>query len=92
VNGSTVPGELLAAANIAAAKLLFVAIPDGFEAGQYVAQARAANPNIQIVARAHTDAEVEHLQKLGATTIIMAERQIARAMIEGAFLAPAGPS
>jgi hypothetical protein len=31
-----------------------IAIPEAFEAGQIVQQARAANPKIQIIARAHT--------------------------------------
>jgi CPA2 family monovalent cation:H+ antiporter-2 len=47
-----------------------------------VQQARAANPQIQIIARAHFDAEVEHLARLGADIAIMGEREIARGMIE----------
>ncbi|MDU1048623.1 MAG: hypothetical protein E7A45_11565, partial [Staphylococcus epidermidis] len=35
-----------------------------------------------IVARAHSDAEVEHLKSLGADVVIMGEREIARGMIE----------
>jgi len=38
--------------------------------------------DIDIVARAHSDAEVEHLQGLGATTVIMGEREIARGIVE----------
>ena len=59
-----------------------IAIPEAFEAGQIVQQARAANANIRIIARAHSDAEVEHLQGLGADMVIMGEREIARGMIE----------
>jgi CPA2 family monovalent cation:H+ antiporter-2 len=59
-----------------------VAIPDAFEGGQVVEQARLANPHLLIVARAHSDEEVEHLKKHGATTVIMGEFEIARAMIE----------
>jgi CPA2 family monovalent cation:H+ antiporter-2 len=47
-----------------------------------VQQARAANPQIQIIARAHFDTEVEHLARLGADIAIMGEREIARGMIE----------
>ena len=36
-------------------------IPQAFEAGQVVQQARATNPMLEIVARAHTDDEVDHL-------------------------------
>ena len=62
-----------------------MAIPQGFEAGQVVRQAVSANPDIKIIARAHSDAEVAHLQKCGASTIIMGEREIARGMLDLAF-------
>jgi len=64
------------------ARLLLVAIPNGFEAGQIVEQARAANPDLDIIARAHFDAEVEYLSRLGANLVIMGEREIARSMGE----------
>jgi CPA2 family monovalent cation:H+ antiporter-2 len=75
----------LRAANLPQARWLFVAIPNGFEAGQITEQARAANPQLAIIARAHSDAEVEHLTKCGANHIIMGEREIARGMLEQAF-------
>jgi len=59
-----------------------VAIPDAFEGGQAVMQAREANPDLLIIARAHSEEEVLHLKKHGATTVIMGELEIARAMIE----------
>ncbi|TIV45775.1 MAG: hypothetical protein E5V86_33840, partial [Mesorhizobium sp.] len=39
-------------------------------------------PAINIIARAHSDAEVEHLKGLGADTVIMGEREIARGIVE----------
>ena len=45
-------------------------------------RARAANPVIDVIARAHSDAEVEHLKGLGADTVIMGEREIARGIVE----------
>ncbi|MEA2779585.1 MAG: monovalent cation:H+ antiporter-2, family [Rhodospirillaceae bacterium] len=80
--GNSAAPEILNAANLAEARSLVVAIPNGFEAGQIAEQARAANPSIEIIARAHSDAEVEHLQRYGADLIIMGEREIARCMIE----------
>lgn len=74
-------GDVLVAANIAQASWLLVAIPDGFEAGQIVEQARAANPALKIIARAHSDAEYEHLKTHGANEIVMGEREIAEAMV-----------
>jgi CPA2 family monovalent cation:H+ antiporter-2 len=82
VTGNAAKEGLLAAANVRQARLLVVAVPNGFEAGQIVQQARRANPGIEIIARAHYDAEVEYLSKLGANSVIMGEREIARAMIE----------
>ena len=52
------------------------------EAGQIVQQARRANPGLPIIARAHFDAEVDHLRKLGATQVVMGEREIALAMLD----------
>jgi monovalent cation:H+ antiporter-2, CPA2 family len=82
VMGNAADPEVLAAANLPAARRLFVTIPQAFEAGQVVQQARASNPALEIVARAHTDDEVEHLARLGADLIVMGEREIAHRMIE----------
>jgi CPA2 family monovalent cation:H+ antiporter-2 len=79
--GNAAAPDVLKAANIAQAASLVVAIPNGFEAGQIVEQARAANPTLEIIARAHSDAEVEHLRHYGVDLAIMGEREIARGMI-----------
>ncbi len=89
IEGNAADPRVLRAANLPEAKLLFVAIPDAFEAGQIVEQARAVNPRIEIVARAHFDAEVEHLLQHGANTVVMGEREIARTMLELARTNPA---
>ncbi len=80
--GNAAAPEVLAAANLAAARRLFVTVPDAFEAGQVVEQARLANPSLEIFARAQSDAAVEHLQGLGATLVISGEREIASRMLE----------
>ncbi|MCA0028689.1 MULTISPECIES: cation:proton antiporter [unclassified Mesorhizobium] len=82
VAGNAANAEVFAAANPEGAKRLILAIPNAFEAGQIVLRARAANPAINVVARAHADAEVEHLKGLGADTVIMGEREIARGIVE----------
>lgn len=79
--GNAANGDVLAAANLAEARQLIIAIPNAFEAGQIVVKARAANPAISILARAHSDAEVQHLQDLGADAVIMGEREIARGIV-----------
>ena len=83
-NGNAADPEILGAANLAGARRLFVTIPEAFEAGQVVQQARAANPTLDIFARAHSDAAVEHLQGLGATLVVSGEREIAERMVEQA--------
>ncbi|MFN5567609.1 MAG: YbaL family putative K(+) efflux transporter [Bradyrhizobium sp.] len=82
ITGNAAASHVLRATNPAGAHALVIAIPEAFEAGQIVEQARAANPALHIVSRAHSDAEVEHLKSLGADVVIMGEREIARGMIE----------
>ena len=79
--GNAADPEVLGAAGLARAKRLFVAIPGSFEAGQVCEQARKQNPNLPIIARAHSLAEVEHLKDCGASRTIMGEAEIARAML-----------
>ena len=82
-NAST-PG-MLEAANIKNARWLFVAMPNVFEAGQILNRARTINPNIEIITRAHSTTEVDHLKKHGAKHIVMGEQEIARAMLAEVF-------
>ena len=76
---------MLEAANLKGARWLFVAIPDAFEAGQIVNQAREQSADLPIIARAHSDAEVDHLTAHGATHTIMGEREIALGMLDYAL-------
>jgi CPA2 family monovalent cation:H+ antiporter-2 len=83
-DGNAADPEILAQANLASARRLFVTIPEPFEAGQVVEQARAINPELEILARAHSDAAVEHLERLGASLVVLGEREIAERMLERA--------
>ena len=74
----------LEAANLPAARRLFVTIPEPFEAGTLIQSAREANPGLTILARAHSDEAIAHLTSMGATIIVMGEREIARRMLEHA--------
>jgi CPA2 family monovalent cation:H+ antiporter-2 len=85
IQGNAADPRVIKAANLAGARWLFIAIPDGFEAGQVAEQARKLNPKLDIIARAHSDAEVEHLQKHKANFVIMGEREIAFGMLEHAL-------
>ncbi len=85
LRGNAAAPEILALADLAHAEWLFVAIPESFEAGQIVEQAKAINPALKIVARVHLDAEAEHLRRLGADQIIFGEEELARGMVAAAF-------
>ncbi|PWS34651.1 sodium:proton antiporter [Falsiroseomonas bella] len=89
--GNAADPEVIAAANLAAAHRLFCTVPEAFEAGQVVHQARALNPRLFILARAHSDAAVAHLAGLGADTTVLGEREIALRMLDSAPVHPAAP-
>jgi CPA2 family monovalent cation:H+ antiporter-2 len=91
ITGNAADPEVAAAANIGAAHCLLVAIPDAFESSQVVEQARALNPDLPIIARAHSDAETEHLRKYGASKVVLGEQEIARAMAQDIPGAPREP-
>jgi len=82
ISGNAVSREVLDLANIAGARSLVIAIPNAFEACGIAEQGRAINPSILIVARAHSDAEVDELKEYGADTVIMGEREIAMGMVD----------
>jgi len=80
--GNAAQPAMLDAANVAGARFLISAIPNPFESGNLIERAREANSALDIIARAHSDAEVDYLTKLGANKIIMEEREIARGISE----------
>ncbi|MET0380559.1 MAG: YbaL family putative K(+) efflux transporter [Methyloceanibacter sp.] len=82
ITGNAADPEVIAAANLSAARCLLVAIPDAFEGGQVVQQARAINPALPIVARAHFEEEIGHLKRHGANIVVMGEHEIAKSMLD----------
>jgi CPA2 family monovalent cation:H+ antiporter-2 len=89
IAGNGADPDVIRAANLEAARCVLVAVPDAFDGGQIVAQARERNASLPIVARAHSEAEIEHLKKHGASAVVMGEHEIAKAMI--AAMPPAAP-
>jgi len=89
LSGNAADEDVLAAANLAGAQKLMIAIPGPFEAGQVVAQARAANPDLSILVRADSMAEADHLTGLGANQAVSGQREIANRML-AALPAPTG--
>jgi CPA2 family monovalent cation:H+ antiporter-2 len=66
--------------NLRGARFLIAAIPDAFEAGHVVEFAKAANPSIRVIARAHSSEGVDYLRKLGADVVLMGEEELAKGM------------
>jgi CPA2 family monovalent cation:H+ antiporter-2 len=80
IDGKSGEPGLLEAANLAGARWLISAIPNPFEASTLIEVGRAANANLVVIARAHSDAEIQHLRGYGADHIILGEQEIAREM------------
>ena len=80
VLGNATQPRVLHEAGIEHASKLLIAIPEGFECGAIAERARELNPKLPIIARAHSDEEVEHLRRLGAQHVVMAERETAKRM------------
>jgi monovalent cation:H+ antiporter-2, CPA2 family len=79
--GNAAEPDVMAAANLPAASCLLVAIADAFEVGEVVQQARAVNPTLPIIARAHFEEEIGELKQQGATVVVMGEHEIAKSML-----------
>ncbi len=82
VLGNAANQEIMDLARLDCARWLLVTIPNGYEAGEIVASARAKRPNIEIIARAHYDDEVTYIMERGADRVVMGEREIANSMID----------
>ncbi|XSG81657.1 MAG: YbaL family putative K(+) efflux transporter [Methyloligella sp. ZOD6] len=83
--GNAADPDLVDAANLSKARCLLVAIPDGFEAGQVVEQARAIDDGLRIVARARSQEAVEHLKALGADVVVLDRDEVASAIAHHAL-------
>jgi monovalent cation:H+ antiporter-2, CPA2 family len=81
IEGNAATSRALALANVAEATTVIIAIPNAFEAGQATEQSRRLNPDVRIVARAHSDEEEGHLMHLGADAVVMGEREIGLGML-----------
>ncbi|WP_449471396.1 YbaL family putative K(+) efflux transporter [Sphingobium chungangianum] len=82
VRGSALEDRYLMAAGICEARRLLIAVPEGFEGGAIHEHARHLNPNLQVIARAHSDAEVAHLEGIGVPHVVMGERELAARMLQ----------
>ncbi|HUD30040.1 MAG TPA: YbaL family putative K(+) efflux transporter [Novosphingobium sp.] len=81
VKGNAIDREVLEEAGIADACRLLIAIPEGFEAGAIVEQVKEMRPDLRVIARAHSDEQVVHLEQHGADSVVLGEREIANQML-----------
>lgn len=77
IQGDAANESTLERAAPATARLLIVTLPDPLAARQIVDLARKAFPALEIVVRAHTESEREHLQKQGAVEAVVGEQELA---------------
>lgn len=89
IRGSAAADAVLAEAHPERAAIAILAIPQPLEAGESLAKLRALNPQLTLLARAHSDAEVKHLIEHGADGAIMAERELAYSLAEMVMATPA---
>ncbi|MBA2815319.1 YbaL family putative K(+) efflux transporter [Candidatus Pantoea persica] len=81
VLGNAVRAETMELARLDCARWLLLTIPNGYESGEIVTTAREKFADIEIIARAHYDDEVEYIMARGATRVVMGEREIASSML-----------
>lgn len=88
VRGNAVLPQVLAGARPEAARLAILAIPRALEGGEVIAQLRKLNPEITVLARAHSEAEVKHLLAHGADAAVLAERELAHSLTDMVMSTP----
>jgi CPA2 family monovalent cation:H+ antiporter-2 len=69
-------------------KMVVFAIPHALEAGEAITRLKALNPEITVLARAHSDTEVKHLLERGADGAVLAERELAYSLAEMVMATP----
>lgn len=82
ITGNAAKDDVLALINLPQARSLVVAVPDAFEAGEIVRVARLANPQLDIVARANTDAGAAHLREQGANLVVLGIHEMAQGILD----------
>jgi len=80
VSGSGSEPSVLIQAHIHRARMLVCATPDPFLTRQMVEIARKLNPQIETVARTHTDEETQFLEQDRIDRVFMGENELALSM------------
>ena len=85
IYGDASANGVLDLAQIARARLLVIATPDGFHARRILELARAKNPDIAVVVRTHSLEELHYLIRQGVNRAVMGELELALEMTEYAL-------
>ena len=88
VRGNAASQSILKATRPDTAQLAILAIPQALEAGEIIARLKAINPEISVLARAHSEAEVKHLLEHGADAAVLAERELAYSLADMVMATP----
>ena len=88
ISGNAADPEVAAVAEVPGALCLLVAIPDAFHSGQAVEQARLLHPHLPIHASAAKEVERDHLVRLGATSTVLGNEKLGRALADRVPLKP----
>ncbi len=80
VYGDAARPGVLEHAGVKDARLLVITAPDAFQARAAIELARRAQPEIDIVVRTHSDAELEFLEGKNVGRAVMGEHELAEAM------------
>ena len=78
------PG-ILDPAHLERARLLVVSAEDAFEARRIIEHAKRVNPSIDTVVRTHSDVQRAELEQMGVGRAVVAERELALAVVRYAF-------
>ncbi len=77
--------SVLEEARVREARSMVVALPDALAARQAVTYALQHNPRLEVVARAHSDADADELRRIGATRVVVAERELGNELVRHAL-------
>ncbi len=85
VYGDAASPSVLDHARIRDARVLVAAIPDPLATRQALAHALRHNERLEVVARANSEADEVELRRLGATRVVVAERQLSAELVRHAL-------
>ncbi|MGI8658215.1 MAG: cation:proton antiporter [Candidatus Limnocylindria bacterium] len=72
-------------AGVVDAHAMIIAIPDALATRQAAAYAKVRNHRIEIVARAHSEADEEELRRIGVARVVVADRELGNELIRHAL-------